>query len=240
MGYRPDKLPRVLSDAEREAFLDAFHLRWKTPKRDYVACRLMLDLGLRVGEVTNLKPRHVKLDADPPTLRVVDGKGAKDRDLTIEDSTLYRDLERWLETREEEWPESEYLFPSANGNPVARQQLHRVVKRVADRAGLEEPHPSCHDLRHTFGTVYYQETKDLAATAKALGHAHTSTTEIYTHINGNDVAEGLAAVAARRGDGQEEPEEEERDAAEILEEIDAKMQELDRLKARYQKIAGSV
>lgn len=160
----------------------------------------MVDLGLRVGEVVALRPEHMDLDANPPVVRVREGKGAKDRDLPIMDATLLRDLQTWDERRADDFPESPWLLPTRTGGQVTRQHLYRVVKRMADRAGLPEPLPSPHDLRHTLGTWLYRETHDLVKVAKTLGHSDTTTAEIYTHLNGADVEDGLSALADSRAD----------------------------------------
>lgn len=160
----------------------------------------MVDLGLRVGEVVALRPEHMDLDANPPVVHVREGKGAKDRDLPIMDATLLRDLQTWDERRADDFPESPWLLPTRTGGQVTRQHLYRVVKRMADRAGLPEPLPSPHDLRHTLGTWLYRETHDLVKVAKTLGHSDTTTAEIYTHLNGADVEDGLSALADSRAD----------------------------------------
>ena len=71
----PQNLPRVLSGAEQEGFLDGFNCRYWTPQRDYTACLTMLDAGLRVGEVTALQLEHVDLRARRIVVR--DGKGSR-------------------------------------------------------------------------------------------------------------------------------------------------------------------
>lgn len=116
------------------------------------------------------------------------------------DATLLRDLQTWDERRADDFPESPWLLPTRTGGQVTRQHLYRVVKRMADRAGLPEPLPSPHDLRHTLGTWLYRETHDLVKVAKTLGHSDTTTAEIYTHLNGADVEDGLSALADSRAD----------------------------------------
>lgn len=204
MSYRPDRLPRVLNREERAAFLATFNTRYKTPHRDRTACRLMVDLGLRVGEVVALRPEH--LDLSGCVVHVREGKGAKDRDVSFERSaSLLRDLQDWLERRADAYPESPWLFPTGTGSRLDPRHLWRTVKRAAKRAELDEhDRISPHDLRHTFAAMLYKRTKDLRAVQKALGHADVSTTQIYTHLNGEDVREAVGALHADLEDGPDD------------------------------------
>lgn len=76
MSNRPRSLPRVLTDAEQDELLSTFDTRYWTPHRDWTATLLMLDTGLRVGELVALKREHVDLRAR--RIKVRDGKGSKD------------------------------------------------------------------------------------------------------------------------------------------------------------------
>jgi integrase/recombinase XerD len=65
-----------------------------------------------------------------------------------------------------------------------------MVKRYATKAKIEKDvHP--HTLRHSFATDLYRQTTNIRLTQKALGHAHLSTTEIYTHIVDEELEGGL-------------------------------------------------
>lgn len=183
------KLPKVLTEDERDAFLDQFNTRYKTPHRNRLMCRVMLEAGLRVGEVVALKPEH--LDMQTCKLTVREGKGAKDRTVWIGED-LRDAIGEWLERRAEDYPESLYLFPNNNGGPVDTSYMRRMVKRTAREADVREAEKvSPHTLRHTFATELYRETKDLRLVQKALGHEDVSTTQIYTHIVDEDLEEAM-------------------------------------------------
>lgn len=173
---RPRRLPKVLSAAETALVLAQFNTRYRTPLRNLCLVRVMLEAGLRVGEVVALKPEH--LDMTTCKLVVREGKGAKDRCLWIGDGL--RDLVgAWLERR----PESVWLFPTRDGGQVQTRYVRQMVKRVARRAGVSEvERVSPHALRHTFTTSLYAETTNIRLVQKALGHADLSTTMIYTHV----------------------------------------------------------
>ncbi len=173
---RPRRLPKVLSGAETASVLAQFNTRYPTPLRNLCLVRVMLEAGLRVGEVVALKPGH--LDMLTCKLMVREGKGAKDRVLWVGDGL--RDLiGAWLERR----PESVWLFPTREGGQVQTRYVRQMVKRVARRAGVSEvERVSPHALRHTFATTLYSETTNIRLVQKALGHADLSTTMIYTHV----------------------------------------------------------
>ncbi len=94
-------------------------------------CRLMLDAGLRAGEVVAIRPEH--LDMTTCKLTVREGKGAKDRTVWI--SGDLRDLiGEWLERR----PESDWLFCTRDGGQVGTRYLREMVKRQAKKAQVQE------------------------------------------------------------------------------------------------------
>lgn len=126
--------------------------------------------GLRVHEAIDV--RWQDFDTTHMTLKVR-GKGDKRRVVPITDKA-------WL-----------HIAPAISdavlgGNPhvvpLADRTAREVITRLARRAGLKA-HVKSHDLRATFGTAAYEKTKDLRAVQELLGHAHSSTTEIYTGIS---------------------------------------------------------
>ncbi len=179
------RLPKVLTGEEQAAVLILLNRRYPTPHRNLCMIRLMLDAGLRVGEVVALKPEHLNMTTCQ--LMVREGKGAKDRVLWIRDDL--RDLiGDWLGRR----PESDWLFPTRDGGKVQTRYLRALVKRLALKAGVAEARKvSPHSLRHTFATDLLRKTKNIRLVQKTLGHASLSTTMIYTHIYDGDVEEAM-------------------------------------------------
>ena len=173
------RLPEVLTDEERRQLLAQPNLKASTGLRHHCMIRLMLNLGLRASEMLSLESADI--DWTSGRLHVKQGKGAKDRILWLNDEDL-ETLGRWKQTRAELVGHlSGPLFSTLRGERIDSRQLRAMVKRVARKAGIEKDvHP--HLLRHTFATDLYRTTKNLRITQKALGHAHVSTTEIYTHI----------------------------------------------------------
>ena len=188
----PRRLPKVLNEDERHAFLAQLNTRYPTPHRNLCMLRLMLEIGLRAGEVVALRPEH--LDMKTCRLIVREGKGAKDRTLWISDDL--RDLiGKWLQRR----PESDWLFPTNKGARVQTRYLRALVKRLARKAGIAEAEKvSPHTLRHTFATDLLRDTKNVRLVQKALGHASIATTQIYTHIVDEELEEALRSFRAGR------------------------------------------
>jgi integrase len=173
---RPDKLPKILTEAETEGLLDQPNDRYFSPHRDYLFMRLMLKTGLRAAEAVSLRPEHVDLMSGKLVVR--EGKGAKDRTLWIGEELL-DELRDWMDRR----PESDYLLPTSKATKVDTSQLRRSVKRYARDAEIPEiERVSPHTLRHTFATRLYRETGNIRMVQKALGHSDLSTTMVYTHV----------------------------------------------------------
>lgn len=182
---RTKKLPKVLTKEEQERLLEQFNTRYPTPHRNLCIVRLMLEAGLRVGEVVALRPEHLAMTSCRLVVR--EGKGAKDRLLWVNEDL--RDLiGEWIERQ----PDSEWLFPTRHGTQVKTRYLREMVKRKAREAELQEAdRVSPHTLRHTFATDLYRETGNLRLVQKALGHTSVSTTQLYTHLVDGELEEAL-------------------------------------------------
>lgn len=173
---RPDKLPKVLTEAETDRLLCPPNQRYFSPHRNYLYMRLMLKAGLRVSEAVSVRPAHVDLMSGK--LAVREGEGAKERTLWVGEELL-GELQEWMERR----PDSDWLRPTRKGTQVATPPLRRSVKRYAKKAGIEEVgRVSPHTLRHPFATRLYRDTGKIRIVQKALGHCDLFTTMIYTHI----------------------------------------------------------
>ncbi|MCS3655174.1 integrase [Salinibacter ruber] len=173
---RPDKLPKVPTDAETDHLTQQSNQRYYGLHRDYLFIRLMLSVRFRASEAVSLRPGHVDLMSGK--LMVREGKGAKDRTLWLGEEVLGK-LRGWMDRR----PASDWLLPTRNGTKAATSHLRRSVKRYARDADIEKVgRVSPHTLRHTFATRLYRETGKIRMVQKALGHADLSTTMIYTHV----------------------------------------------------------
>ena len=78
------------------------------------------------------------------------------------------------------------LFVNFRGGPLTRQGLYKIIQRHARSAGLEGK-MSPHTLRHTFATHLLNGGCDLRSVQEMLGHADISTTQLYTHLSGEEI-----------------------------------------------------
>jgi integrase/recombinase XerD len=178
---RPRKLPRALSTAETERLIDA--ATGSTPRalRDRALAELLYGAGLRVSEAVGLEKSGV--DLDERIVRVL-GKGNKERLVPLgrpaaEAVRRYLALGRpHLDRRYR--PD---LFLNARGGPLTRAGAFLILRRLAEKAGLEPERVHPHLLRHSFATHLLEGGADLRSVQEMLGHADLGTTERYTHVS---------------------------------------------------------
>ena len=174
-------LPRALSPAETERLIEA--ATGSTPRtlRDRALVELLYGAGLRVSETVGLDKASVSID--DRVVRVL-GKGGKERIVPLgrpaaEAVRRYLALGRpHLDRRYR--PE---LFLNARGGPLTRAGAFLVLRRLAERAGLEPERVHPHLLRHSFATHLLEGGADLRSVQEMLGHADLGTTERYTHVS---------------------------------------------------------
>jgi len=180
---RKNKLPVILEPEEAQNLLKQPSKRYPTGLRNKAMISLMLNCGLRLSEITNLKPGNLNLTKGK--LRVESGKGEKDRDLAIPDY-LTDLLDTWRNIR----PKSNYFFSTLKGRKLSDRYIQQMVTRYAQKAGLNK-RISPHTLRHTYATQYYKQTKDIETLRRILGHSDISTTTIYITLANIDVENGM-------------------------------------------------
>ena len=179
------KIPEILYKEEQELLLSQFNTRYPTQERNRTMIKLMLDTGLRLAEVINLKRNHIYLEGDVNRLKVKEGKGAKDRTLWIAKKSVEY-LSSWRKRQKEEVAKRNernnlnLVFSTLKGNKLHPRNVRQMMYNYSNKAAIKKVNP--HMLRHTFATDFLRETKNIRMVQKALGHADISTTMIYTHI----------------------------------------------------------
>jgi integrase/recombinase XerD len=178
---RRPKLPRTLSPGETERLIDAAVGTSPRALRDSALVELLYGGGLRVSEAVGLE--RAAVDLDERLVRCI-GKGNKERIVPIGRSAaeaLRRYLARgrpYLDRRFR--PE---LFLNARGGPLTRAGAFLIVRRLAEKAGLDPERVHPHLLRHSFATHLLEGGADLRSVQEMLGHADLATTQIYTHVS---------------------------------------------------------
>jgi len=155
--------------------------------RDANLIILALGTGLRVSELSNLKIDHLYIGKGQSSIIVKNGKGAKDRIVTIS-AKLKTRIQKYLEYRK--W-NSPYLFASKRSDQMTRSAIQKVFKKIAAYAGLA-PHHSIHSLRHTYATMLYKSSGyNLRLVQKQLGHANINTTTVYSDVMSDDLEKAV-------------------------------------------------
>ena len=173
----PLKLPLVLSADEVVRFLEAV-----PALRDRVALTTAYAAGLRVGEVSRLKPSSI--DSKRMLILIIGGKGGKDRYVMLSPRLLDILRAYWDIARPRPW-----LFPGRNpDSPVSVATLQEACRRARQHAGLGKP-VTAHVLRHSFATHLYESGADIRLIQVLLGHARLSSTERYTQVATNLIAQ---------------------------------------------------
>ncbi len=174
----------------REVFA-LFHAAAASPHRlaprNVALVQLMLQAGLRVGEVTALTHADLTLKTRAGTVHVRDGKGRKARDVPL-NTTVRRALQDYFATRRETSAGAP-IFLSKRGTSLAVRSVQAVVTRLARQAGIERIAVSAQTLRHTFARHYLQQHPGkLRELADLLGHESLDTTAGYTKPSQDDMA----------------------------------------------------
>jgi integrase/recombinase XerD len=180
---RWQRLPKALSDAEIAKLLVP-----ETPATPENLCtHAVLELayasGLRLAELRTVRLEQLHLEAG--FLNVI-GKGNKERVVPV-GSKAVAALQRYLEAGRPKLvtPKSPAtVFLTQRGTPFAPVTLWKRIKDRVRRSGITR-NVTPHMLRHSFATHLLEHGADLRVIQELLGHANISTTEIYTHVDGN-------------------------------------------------------
>jgi len=171
-GKREKHLPVVLSQEEMVSLLESL-----VSARDRVIVTLIYSTGVRLGEARWLRVRDI--DSSRMFLHVVQGKGRKDRYVPLSPTLLelLRDWHRLTRPKD-------LLFPNEKdpSRPLSPSTVQRSIAMAARRAGLTK-RVSPHTLRHSFATHLIEQGTPTRVIQVALGHAHSRTTEVYTHVS---------------------------------------------------------
>jgi site-specific recombinase XerD len=172
----PRTLPVVLSREEAARLIAAVgNLKHQT------ALSVAYGGGLRVSEVVALKVGDV--DSQRMTLRIEQGKGAKDRYVMLSPVLLERLRTWWRVARAQgKMLDGGWLFPGLNPiEPLSARQLNRAVHAAAIAAGIGK-RVSMHTLRHSFATHLLEQRVDIRVIQVLLGHKKLETTALYAQV----------------------------------------------------------
>jgi len=187
------RLPATLDVDQMSALLD------NTSEDSFLACRdraimeLFYSSGLRLAELASLDSRDIDFGDQ---LVYVTGKGNKDRVIPIGSQALNA-LKIWLEQRDKKgFFEQTALFISAGGKRLGQRAIQKRLDVWGKKHAISDKvHP--HRLRHAFASHMLEASGDLRAVQELLGHADISTTQIYTHVDFQHLANVYDAAHPR-------------------------------------------
>ncbi|MFI3282302.1 MAG: site-specific tyrosine recombinase/integron integrase [Rikenellaceae bacterium] len=175
-------LPDILSLEEVDSIIDA--ITPDTPKgvRDCAILEVLYSCGLRVSELTSL--RLCDLFFSEGYLRVV-GKGDKERLVPISDTARVK-IESYLEVRRSTISNQDVLFLNNRSKALSRVMIFNIIKHATILSGVNKT-VSPHTFRHSFATHLLRGGASIRQVQEMLGHENISTTEIYTHLEEEDM-----------------------------------------------------
>jgi len=178
------RLPKTL-DVDQVTSLVEININDPLSYRDKAILELFYSSGLRLSELCSLNLNDLNL---PEKMLRVTGKGGKMRDLPI-GQQADQAIRNWLIQRNA-LPLKDYqaVFVSKHGNRISLRNIQARVKHWAAIQGIEIS-VSPHMLRHSFASHMLESSGELRAVQELLGHANISTTQIYTHLDFQHLAQ---------------------------------------------------
>jgi integrase/recombinase XerD len=176
-------LPKhVLSAAEVEQVLTVPDLKSPIGVRDRALLELLYSTGMRRAELVRL--RVEELDRERGTVMIRQAKGKRDRLIPVGRRALLWLNKYLVEARPALVRDSLQgaLFVTHRGEPLAPDHLTRHLRRYLVRSGIGKQ-GACHIFRHTTATLMLENGADIRSIQELLGHAHLSSTQLYTHLS---------------------------------------------------------
>lgn len=166
------KLPAVMSAAEIKMLIDGVkNLKHRT------VIMMLYSTGMRLSEIAALKITDI--DSKNMRIKVVQGKGAKDR-FTILSEQVLQELRVYYIV----YKPKEYLFNGLKaGKPFSMRSIQRLVQKALVKLSLDNKNYSVHTIRHSFATHLVDNGTDLHTVKELLGHTTLQTTMRYMHLS---------------------------------------------------------
>lgn len=186
------QLPNYLSLNESKNLLKIYANSKKINEiRDNAILHIILNCGLRISEVRNLKISDIDFKNDK---FLIFGKGNKERMGYLNNITKEA-IEKYLDVRKEIQPknkkDNDILFLSNKKCKFSSRGIENAIDRAYDKTGLDSKVYTVHTLRHTCATLLYKAGIDIKTIQEILGHVQIDTTEIYTHLHDEEVMNAM-------------------------------------------------
>lgn len=156
------------------AMFDACDLKTPQGFRDYTILLVLLDSGIRLGELCGLRLEDIH-----DTYLVVFGKGSKQREVGIGPTTstaLWKYIHKFRQPLNED---EEYIFIGRTGEPLKDGGVYEIFRALKSKAGIEGIRCSPHTLRHTMARMWLENGGEVFKLSRVLGHTTVAITQIY-------------------------------------------------------------
>ncbi len=185
---KPQQLPKYLTLSESVQLLGV--VDGNNALRDYAILTIFLNCGLRLSELVGINLPDIRDDK----LTVL-GKGNKERTIYLNPACT-KAIDAYVKNERPtagiKPQHQNALFISRNMQRIGVSMVQKLVKRYIKAAGLDETKYSVHKLRHTAATLMYQYGHvDVRVLQEILGHSELSTTQIYTHLDNEQVRDAV-------------------------------------------------
>ena len=184
------RLPKYLTLEDSQKLLNvAANEDDEFKERNFAIITLFLNCGMRLSELVGINISDIKFDDCKLT---VIGKGNKERSIYLNKACISAVKEylsvRPADAKHDSKNSEKALFLSRKKQRISNRMVEVIVNRELQRAGLDTSKYSVHKLRHTAATLMYKYGQvDIRALQELLGHESISTTEIYTHVDNEQV-----------------------------------------------------
>ncbi|MBD3280971.1 tyrosine-type recombinase/integrase [Candidatus Dojkabacteria bacterium] len=167
-----DTAPKKLSQIEYKAIRDTARANPKI----YTMIELMLQTGMKIGELSRLKLEEVKLDSNPPHIFIGQYQTNPSRIVELNDPAR-ESMRQYIENRPKVRDDQGYLFPTRTGRRTLPRNIRTAMNRVFENAGVKSA--TVNELRNTFICHQIEHGMSLERLAEIVGHKHTASTELY-------------------------------------------------------------
>ncbi len=182
----PRKVIATFTPEQLKKMIKQLDLNKQRTFRDYNIILLLIDTGIRLSELANLRVEDVDFKQ---SCLLVTGKGSKERIVPI-GTQVRRHLWRYISAfRPEPYlSENTNLFLTASGNPLKRGAIRLMISRLGVKAGISGVRCSAHTFRHTFAKQYIMQGGDIFSLQRILGHSSLEMVKVYVNLAMSDVS----------------------------------------------------
>ncbi len=200
VSKREKRLPKFLTQAQIEDFLNQFTSSTPIESRDKAMFETLYSTGMRVSEMINIDTTDVNIENG--TIRVV-GKGNKERIVILNKSSI-KALENYIYNDRIKLQKdlTNILFLNNKGKQLTRQGFNFILKKYANAVNINDISP--HIFRHSIATHMLNNGGDLRMIQMLLGHSNISTTEVYTHVSKEKIFNEYAKMHPLAKEGKNE------------------------------------